>query len=64
MADAQEPIGNALVPVSEQLPPNLPPTIPSSIPALAQFKKGLLDLGYNLQFSYFADPWVKSDRWC
>ncbi len=29
--------------------------ITSSVPALAEFKKGLYDLGYNLQFSYFAD---------
>ena len=36
-------------------PPDLPPTIASSIPVLAQFKKGLLDLGYNLRLDYFAD---------
>ena len=55
LAHAREAIGNAPPPENEQLPPNLPPTIASSIPALAQFKKGLLDLGYNLQFSFFAD---------
>ncbi len=38
------------------LPPELQPTIASSVPALAEFKKGLYDLGYNLQFSYFGDP--------
>ncbi|MGH6848389.1 MAG: carbohydrate porin [Methylocella sp.] len=37
-------------------PPELQPTIASSVPALAEFKKALFDLGYNLQFSYFADP--------
>ena len=31
------------------------PSIASSIPALAEFKKGLYDLGYNLQLDYFAD---------
>jgi porin len=40
------------------LPPEVQPTIASSVPALAQFKKALFDLGYNLQFSYFADPLV------
>jgi porin len=40
------------------LSPELQPTIASSVPALAEFKKALYDLGYNLQFSYFADPWV------
>jgi len=54
LAHAQEAF-EAPPPENEQLPPNLPPTIASSIPVLAQFKKGLLDLGYNLQFSYFAD---------
>lgn len=53
LAQAQEAIGNAPVPVNEQLPPNLPPTIASSIPVLAQFKKVLLDLGYTLRFDYF-----------
>jgi porin len=38
------------------LPPEVQPTIASSVPALASFKKALFDLGYNLQFSYFADP--------
>ncbi|HXN88482.1 MAG TPA: carbohydrate porin [Methylocella sp.] len=55
LAQAQEAIGNAPGPENEQLPPNLPPSIASSIPVLAQFKKGLLDLGYNLQWTYFAD---------
>ena len=40
------------------LSPELQPTIASSVPALAEFKKALYDVGYNLQFSYFADPWV------
>ncbi|HEX3494816.1 MAG TPA: carbohydrate porin, partial [Methylocella sp.] len=39
----------------EALPSGLQPSIASSIPALAQFKKGLLDLGYNLRLDYFAD---------
>jgi porin len=55
LAQAQEASGNAPTPESEQLPPNLPPSIASSIPALAQFKKALLDLGYNLRLDYFAD---------
>ncbi len=55
LAQAQEAIGNAPTPENEQLPPNLPPSIASSIPVLAQFKKGLLDLGYNLRLDYFAD---------
>ena len=55
LAQAQEASGNAPTPVNEQLPPELPPSIASSIPVLAQFKKGLLDLGYNLRLDYFAD---------
>jgi porin len=55
LAQAQEATGNAPKPENEQLPPNLPPSIASSIPALAQFKKELLDLGYNLRLDYFAD---------
>jgi porin len=58
LAHAQEASGNAPTPENVALPPELPPSIASSIPVLAQFKKGVLDLGYNLQFSYFADPWV------
>jgi porin len=42
-------------PENVSLPSELQPTIASSVPALAEFKKGLYDLGYNLQFSYFAD---------
>jgi hypothetical protein len=34
-----------------ELPSELQPTIATSVPALAEFKKGLIDLGYNLQFS-------------
>ena len=49
---AQDAIGNAPTPENEALPPNLQPSIASSIPVLAQFKKGLLDLGYNLQMNY------------
>src|ERR1700730_13318947 len=52
---AQDVVGNAVTPVNEALPSNLEPTIASSIPVLAQFKKGLLDLGYNLRLDYFAD---------
>ncbi len=52
LTQAQEAIGNAPTPENEQLPPNLQPSIASSIPVLAQFKKGLLDLGYNLQLNY------------
>ena len=55
LAPAQEAIGNAPGPENEQLPPNLPPSIASSIPELAQFKKGLLDLGYDFQCTYFPD---------
>jgi hypothetical protein len=53
LAHAQEAF-EAPPPENEQLPPNLPPTIASGIPVLAQFKKGLLDLGYTLRFDYFA----------
>ncbi len=52
--------GQAPVSVTENvpLPPEVQPTIASSVPALAGLKKALFDLGYNLQFSYFADPLV------
>jgi porin len=52
---AQDAVGNAPTPLNEALPPNSEPSIASSIPVLAQFKKGLLDLGYNLRLDYFAD---------
>jgi porin len=56
LAHAQDTIGNAIgnapTPENEELPPNLQPTIASSVPVLARFKKGLLDLGYNLQLNY------------
>ena len=55
LAQARDANANPPGPENEQLPPNLPPSIASSIPVLAEFKKGLFDLGYNLQFSYFAD---------
>jgi hypothetical protein len=42
-------MGNAPTPENE-VPPNLPPTSASSVPV--RFKKGLLDLGYNLQLNY------------
>ena len=51
-AHAQDAIANAPTPENEALPPNLQPSIASSIPVLARFKKGLLDLGYNLQLNY------------
>ncbi|MGC2223291.1 MAG: carbohydrate porin [Methylocella sp.] len=52
LAQAQEAIGNAPAPFNEALPQNLQTSIASSIPVLAQFKKGLFDLGYNLQLNY------------
>jgi porin len=56
LAHAQDPIGNAIgnapTPENEALPPNLQPSIASSIPVFARFKKGLLNLGYNLQLNY------------
>jgi porin len=55
MAQAQEASGSPAAAENVSLPPELQPTIASSVPALAEFKKGLFDLGYNLQFSYFAD---------
>jgi porin len=55
LAAAQEAIGNAPTPLNEAPPPNSEPSIASSIPVLAQFKKGLLELGYNLRLDYFAD---------
>jgi porin len=42
-AQAQEP---------QELPAELQPTIASSVPALAEFKKGLYDLGYNFKLNY------------
>ena len=53
--EVQRAIGNPPPPENVVLPPELQPTITSSVPVLAEFKKGLYDLGYNLQFSYFAD---------
>jgi porin len=51
-----EPVtGNPPAPQNVTLPTELQPSIASSLPALAEFKIGLFDLGYNLQFSYFAD---------
>jgi hypothetical protein len=38
-------------PQNVALPPEPQPTIASSVPLLAEFKKGLYDLGYTLQFS-------------
>jgi porin len=59
LAHAQDPIGNAIgnAPKSENeaLPPNLQPSIASSIPVLAEFKKGLFDLGYNFHVNYAGD---------
>jgi porin len=58
LAQAQSTADPPPAPQKVVLPPELQPTIASNVPALAEFKKGLYDLGYNLQFSYFADPWV------
>jgi len=58
LAQAQSTADPPPAPQKVVLPPELQPTIASSVPLLAQIKKGLYDLGYNLQFSYFADPWV------
>ncbi len=55
LAHAQDAIGPAPTPEYEVLPPNLPPSIASGSPVLAQIKKGLSDLGYNLQWTYSAD---------
>jgi porin len=52
---AQDVVANAATPVNEALPSNPQSSTSSSIPVLAQFKKGLFDLGYNLQLNYFAD---------
>lgn len=51
-AHAQDAIGNTPGAANEALPSNLQPSIASSIPVLCQFKKGLFDLGYNLQLIY------------
>jgi porin len=56
LGQAQDANSPSPVPENVVLPPELQPTIASSVPALAEFKKALFDLGYNLQFSYFADP--------
>lgn len=53
--EAQETLGIPPVPDKVALPPELQPTIATNVPELAEFKKALYDLGYNLQFSYFAD---------
>ncbi len=58
LAQAQDAISPPPVPENVVLPPELQPTIASSVSPLAELKKALYDLGYNLQFSYFADPWV------
>jgi porin len=55
LAQAQDATGNPPAPQNLTLPTELQPSIASSIPVLAEFKMGLFDLGYNLQFSYFAD---------
>lgn len=55
IAQAQDAIGDPPAPENVALPPELLPTIASSVPVLGEFKKRLYDLGYNLQFSYFAD---------
>jgi porin len=55
VAQAEEAAGSAPVPASEALPANLPSSISSSVPALASYKKGFLDLGYNLQLNYTGD---------
>lgn len=41
----------------EPLPPELASSIASSIPALADFKKGLLDLGFNFSVGYSGELW-------
>lgn len=58
LARAQDVNSPSPAPENVVLPPELQPTIATSVPALAEFKKALYDFGYNLQFSYFADPWV------
>ena len=55
LARAQVAFGTMPITANDLLPPELQPSIASSIPALAEFKKGLYDLGYNLQLDYFAD---------
>ncbi|MGH6838804.1 MAG: carbohydrate porin [Methylocella sp.] len=55
LARAQDVNSPSPAPENVVLPRELQPTIAASVPALAEFKKGLYDLGYNLQFSYFAD---------
>lgn len=52
---AQDVVGNAPTPVNEALVSNMRSSIASSIPVLAQFKKGLFDLGYNLQLIYIGE---------
>jgi porin len=54
-AKAQEGSSNLFGLQNVTLPEELQPSIASSFPVLADFKLGLFDLGYNLQFSYFAD---------
>jgi porin len=59
LARAQEFHTGSPAPENLSVPPELRrPSIAESVPALAAIKNGLYDLGYNLQLSYFADPWV------
>ena len=56
LAHAQDSLGNAPAnapaPENQQLPPNPQPSISSSLAPLGEFKKRLLDLGYNFQLNY------------
>src|SRR5690348_10005046 len=58
VARAQDFRTGSPAPENLSVPPELRPSIAESVPALAAIKNGLHDLGYNLQLSYFADPWV------
>lgn len=47
-----DPMDNALAQSNQALPADLGPSIASRIPALGEFKKALLDLGYNFEVNY------------
>jgi porin len=52
LAQAKDANADPPAPETVALPPELQPSIASSISVFAEFKKGLFDLGYNLQLNY------------
>ena len=52
VAQAKDPVLTTPTPQNESAEPEQQPSISTSVPALGEFKKALLDLGYNLQLNY------------